>query len=231
MPITRPNLDEVVEADLTELVTAGASEGLFLEFKEQSYGTSDSDKRANQRAATRVLEPWRLSRGDTSQTRRSLERLRTITRELTGARKIDGEVEIAAIEAMHADVSRSPNLRAATVRLDSLLRQLDYPSTNVGRASFANLVAARLFEKLGDQRAALAAARRRSDAWASNNPYLASQLREQGRLAALNGEREEAIRAYRHYLALRVDPEPAVKPQVDAVRQELRQLEKASTGK
>jgi serine/threonine-protein kinase len=193
--------------------------------------SADSVKRANQRAATRVLEPWRLSHGDTSQTRRSLERLRTIARELTGSRKIDAEVEIAAIEAMHADVARSPTLRAITVRLDSLLRQMDYPSTNVGRASFANLVAARLFEKLGDQRAALTAARRRSDAWASNNPYLASQLREQGRLAALNGEREEAIRAYRHYLALRVDPEPAVKPQVDAVRQELRQLEKASTGK
>jgi hypothetical protein len=45
MPITRTNLDEVVEADLTELVTAGASEGLALEFKELSYGSSDADKR------------------------------------------------------------------------------------------------------------------------------------------------------------------------------------------
>ena len=76
-----------------------------------------------------------------------------------------------------------------------------------------------------------AAARRRSDAWAQNNPYLATQLREQGRLAALAGEREEAIRAYRHYLALRADAEPALKPQVDAVRRELQQLEKSSAGK
>jgi MoxR-like ATPase len=178
-----------------------------------------------------VLEPWRLSRGDTSQTRRSIARLRELTKHLTGARKVDAEVEIAAIEAMHADVTRSPGLRAATARLDSLLRITDYPSTNVGRASFANLVAARLLEKLGDVRGALTAARRRSDAWAQNNPYLATQLREHGRLAALAGEREEAIRVYRHYLALRADAEPDLRPQVEAVRRELSELEKASVGK
>ena len=193
--------------------------------------SSDSARRANQRASTRVLEPWRLAHGDTSETRRSIERLRTIARPLTGARKIDAEVEIAAIEAMRADVARSPELRAATLRLDSLLRVMDYAGANPGRASFANLVAARLLEKLGDNRGALAAARRRTDAWTQNNPYLATQLREQGRLAALVGEREEAIRAYRHYLALRLDPEPAIRPQVEAVRRELKQLEKSSAGK
>jgi hypothetical protein len=86
-------------------------------------------------------------------------------------------------------------------------------------------------EKLGDNRGALAAARRRTDAWTQNNAYLATQLREQGRLAALVGEREEAIRVYRHYLALRMDPEPALRPQVEAVRRELKQLEKSSAGK
>jgi len=192
---------------------------------------SDSVMRASQRAATRVLEPWRLAHGDTSQTRRSVERLRAMTRQLTGARRIDAEVEIAAIEAMYADVARSPGLRAATTRLDSLLRVTDYAGTNVGRASFANLVASRLLEKLGDTRGALAAARRRSDAWSQNNPYLAAQLREQGRLAAIVGEREEAIRAYRHYLGLRAGAEPALQPQVEAVKRELTQLEKASVGR
>jgi hypothetical protein len=178
-----------------------------------------------------VLEPWRLSRGDTSQTRRSIERLRTMSRQLTGARKVDAEVEIASIEAMHADVARSPGFRLAVTRLDSLLRIMDYAAANPGRASLANLVAARLLEKSGDIRGALAAARRRTDAWTQNNPYLGTQLREQGRLAALAGEREEAIRAYRHYLALRTDAEPSVRPQVDAVRRELRQLEKSSAGR
>jgi serine/threonine-protein kinase len=193
--------------------------------------SSDTVRRANQRAATRVLEPWRLAHGDTSQTRRSLERLRTIARPLTGARKIDAEIEIAVIEAMRADVARSPELHAVTLRLDSLLRVTDYAAASPGRLSFANLVAARLLEKLGDNRGALAAARRRTDVWTQNNPYLATQLREQGRLAALVGEREEAIRAYRHYLALRLDPEPAIRPQVEVVRRELTQLEKSSAGK
>jgi len=191
---------------------------------------SDSARRANQRAATRVLEPWRLAHGDTSQTRRSIDRLRAIAHPLTGARKTEAEVEIAAIEAMHADVAHSPDLRAATLRLDSLLRVLDYATANAGRTSFENLIAARLLEKVGDTRGALAAARRRTDAWVQNNPYLATQLHEQGRLAALAGEREEAIRAYRHYLAFRTDVDPALRPQVDAVRRELKQLEKASVG-
>ena len=193
--------------------------------------SADSATRASQRAATRVLEPWRLSRGDTSQTRRSLERLRAIARTLTGGSRYDAEIEIATIEAMHADLTKSRDLSAKAVRLDSLLRDLNYPATNVSRASFANLVAARLLEKTGDIRGALAAARRRSDAWSTNNPYLATQLREQGRLAALAGEREEAIRAYKHYLTLRVAPEPAVRPQVEAVRQELLKLERASVGR
>jgi hypothetical protein len=46
-------------------------------------------------------------------------------------------------------------------------------------------------------------------------------LREEGRLAALLGDREGAIKAYSHYLALRYNPEPAVKPEVDRVRAQL----------
>src|SRR5215204_6075012 len=212
--------------------TTAALEGVkALRVFEAALVSSDSARRVSQRAATRVLEPWRLAHGDTSETRRSLERLRTIARGLTGATRADAEIEIATIEAMHADVTRSPNLRAYAAKLDSMLRALDYSGTNVGRASFSNLVAARLLEKVGDVRGALAASRRRSDAWSQNNPYLATQLREQGRLAALVGEREEAIRAYRHYLALRRSPEPALEPQVEAVKRELKQIEKQSVGK
>ena len=48
--------------------------------------------------------------------------------------------------------------------------------------------------------------------------------REEGRLAALVGDREGAIKAYSHYLALRYNPEPSVKPEVDRVRAELARL-------
>jgi len=54
--------------------------------------------------------------------------------------------------------------------------------------------------------------------------YLSSLLKDEGRLAALTGDREGAIRAYEHYLALRSDPEPSLKPEVDRVRAELAKL-------
>jgi len=45
MAITRPDLDAITESDVAELIVSGASEGLHLDFKEVSYGTSDIDKR------------------------------------------------------------------------------------------------------------------------------------------------------------------------------------------
>jgi hypothetical protein len=57
--------------------------------------------------------------------------------------------------------------------------------------------------------------------------YLATQLREEGRLAARAGHREQAIQAYRHYLKLRTDPDPALRPQAEQIRQELLRLEAA----
>jgi len=54
--------------------------------------------------------------------------------------------------------------------------------------------------------------------------YLSAFLREEGRLAALTGDTAGAVRAYQHYLALRPNPEPAVKPEVERVRDELARL-------
>ncbi len=141
------------------------------------------------------------------------------------------ETEIAVIEAMLATVGRHADVRAKAVRLDSLLRATDYSRTHVGRYTVAAVVAARALEATGDLPGALAAARRRHMWNDISSPYLAAQLREEGRLAALTGDREGAIRAYRHYLALRAEPEPAVAAQVAAVRAELRRLESASVGR
>ena len=43
-----------------------------------------------------------------------------------------------------------------------------------------------------------------------------------GQLAALADDKVGAIRAYRNYLRMRVDPEPSSVPQLDSVRAELR---------
>jgi len=45
MPVNRPDLDLVGEADLAELVTSGTGESQTLEFKRETYGNSDADKR------------------------------------------------------------------------------------------------------------------------------------------------------------------------------------------
>jgi len=107
----------------------------------------------------------------------------------------------------------------ALERLDSLLRagsDVRHLTHTVG-----NLVAARLYEVRGDLRRALAITRRRT-LW--GNQLLSSQLRAEGRLAALLGDTASAIRAYRHYLVLRSDPEPALRSHVESVRAELARL-------
>jgi len=119
------------------------------------------------------------------------------------------------LEAMLLSAERRPDGAAAIERLDSLMR--------LGPAgAFAfNLIVARLRERQGDLRSALAAVRRRPYNHDNGPIMLAVFLRKEGRLAALAGDRDGAIRAYRHYLALRSDPEPSVRPEVDRVRDEL----------
>jgi len=82
---------------------------------------------------------------------------------------------------------------------------------------------AHLRERQGDLPAALAAVRRRPYAYHLTD-YLAAHLRQEGRLAAMTSDRAGAVRAYRHYLALRSDPEPALRPAVDTIRAELAKL-------
>jgi hypothetical protein len=87
-----------------------------------------------------------------------------------------------------------------------------------------NLVLAHLWEAQGDLPRALQAVRRRAAGYGLTPLLISTFLREEGRLAALAGEREAAIRAYQHYLALRPDPEPSVKPEVEQVRADLADL-------
>jgi hypothetical protein len=104
--------------------------------------------------------------------------------------------------------------------LDSLMRRGEI--TN-GEVLHANLIAARAFERHGDFTGALAAVRRRIHhlSWGL---FIGPSLREEARLAATTGDREGAIRALRHWLALHDHPEDVVRSQVDAVKAELAKL-------
>jgi hypothetical protein len=95
--------------------------------------------------------------------------------------------------------------------------------------SFAELAAhsyfqGRAYAALGRTALALEALRRRPYATMEANSYLAPSLRLEGRLALQFGDTVSAIRAWRHFLVLRPDPDPAGQPIVDSVRTELQRL-------
>jgi hypothetical protein len=105
----------------------------------------------------------------------------------------------AILEATRAVLTQAPDAPVRLSRLDSI--ELSVPEADPRDAG--NLVLARLRELSGDRRGALLVTRRRQNHPHRGVPFLAAFLWEQGRLAAELGEREEARRALRHYLALR----------------------------
>jgi tetratricopeptide (TPR) repeat protein len=122
---------------------------------------------------------------------------------------------------------RSPEAPMLLAQLDSALVNGSFIPAFI---LAGNLIASRLYEEQGDLPRALAAIRRR--VWdLFPNPYYVTYHREEGRLAALNGDREGAIRAYRRYLALRSGAEPRLQRQVAQVRTELEALEREGTDK
>jgi len=134
----------------------------------------------------------------------------------------------ALLEAWLSVLRGRPDARGFVQHVDSLLRTGGMEMGMPG----AILALARLWETLGEPGAAVAVLRRLP--FHPSAPAflpLAVLAREEGRLAALTGDREGAIQAYRRYLAIRVDPVDRLKPEVESVRQELARLERESAGK
>ena len=153
---------------------------------------------------------WDFMHGDTSRAAAAVRWLR----------KSDHPLGAEFVEVLLAAQTRSPNVNQLLARIDSVTRE---GCCTVNIVNWANLVLARAYEMAGRDRDALDAVRR--GIWRFPPQLLSTFLREEGRLAAKVGEREDAIRAYRHYLALRSDPEPELEPAVDSVRAELARLE------
>jgi tetratricopeptide (TPR) repeat protein len=128
----------------------------------------------------------------------------------------------AVVHAQHAALAGHP--AGATARLDSLLATGRHGGlVDDGHTEFAHVALARLHLAAGNPDAALRALRRRAhyQGW---QPYLATVLREEGHLAAQAGDTAGAVRAYQHFLALRTDPEPILRAEVEQVQAELRAL-------
>ena len=113
-----------------------------------------------------------------------------------------------------------PSEASATV--DSVAA--DLPSY-LGVQSTALLYLALAYQRLGQPELALRTLRRRSlDHW-FGLPRLAQVLWLEGKLASEVGDTAGATRAYRHYLALRADPDPVLREEVNGVRVALAALE------
>ena len=186
--------------------TAAAAEALArLAPSADGAVARDSAARDEQYQGICFVQWWRLAHGDTRTARAAIARL-------AGGKALGCGV---MLEALLAAAEHRADAGAAFARLDTLLL------AGGGLSSWV-MELARWREAQGDVGGALRATRRRAgydQMW--NLSYC---LREEGRLAALVGDRAGAIKAYTLYLALRYNPEPSVKPEVDRVRAELARL-------
>ena len=125
------------------------------------------------------------------------------------------------IDAMRAAASPGPRDAAnAITRLDSALVAGPFAFG----IDFGNIVLARVQRRVGDFSAAHRTIRRRPYDWDTGPLYLTTLLREQGRMAALDGDREEAIGAFQRYLRLRDGADESFRAVDDSVRAELAAL-------
>lgn len=170
-----------------------------------------------------VSEQWSLAHGDTRSTDTALAKLRTPEPGANAAIAKFYETCAAAIEAWRAVLDHRPNSRMLAERLDSLL----LTGTPWHWALSEHRVAARIWELLGEPSRALVAIRRRRLDVTGN---LAGDLGEEGRLALQAGDTVGALRAWRHYLALRSDPEVGMRAHVDRIRGQVSVLTQPSHG-
>lgn len=189
----------------------------------------DPDTRDRQLGDLCVAEIWRVSHGDYSQIHEAMDRLRF------GAPDGDPSYAVpfqhlctAMLRAIHATRVAHGDAGLAGDALDSLLQVV--PGSASSLVVAAALTLAQLRASRGDFLGARAAIRHRGyGRVGGGGPYfVAACFREDGRLAALMGDRLGAVRSYRKYLALRASPEPALQPRVDQVKSELIRLEEDS---
>jgi eukaryotic-like serine/threonine-protein kinase len=173
----------------------------------------------------------RFAAGQYAVATRRADLARQAITDLRTARAASGspwESDLPRAYALLLEAQVAATLRSADA--PERLRQLDSALADpvwVPWASYGNLIAARLHEDRGEIPAALAAVRRRAVGMVVP-PHYVKYLREEGRLAALTGDRQGAIRAYRHYLALRGEAESGLQPEVRRVREELEAVERES---
>jgi DNA-binding SARP family transcriptional activator/TolB-like protein len=167
------------------------------------------------------LTQWWLARGDTARALKECERLRSGP---SARNPVATRFQIPLLASLVLGVVRQePGVPDLLARADSFVAE---GCCNIN--AFADLLVAQLHERAGDVPGALAAVRRQR--WYYPPEYLSIALREEGRLATLTGDTVGAIAAYRHYLALRSDPDPELRAEAERIRHDLDGLEHGLSG-
>jgi DNA-binding SARP family transcriptional activator/TolB-like protein len=168
---------------------------------------------------------WRLAHGDTTGADAAIRYLRDLELRAQAGEvpELDGGGRFVVCPALleaQRDRLLGRDAEPAVRRLDTVLREEPLPPegywfvTGIGTPThdftrvFDNLLAGRMLAEIGDTAAALAAVRRRPYQVTFVNlldGFLVAYLREEGKFAAAVGDTAGAMRAYRHYLALRLD--------------------------
>ncbi|MEP6618011.1 MAG: serine/threonine-protein kinase [bacterium] len=174
-----------------------------------------------------LAELWSLSQGDTS-----------------GARRVSG-IMVANLD-VHDTLSNPPFRKACALLLTAQLAVMEleptarsavdsldaYLRSSPGEPiqAIGNLAAARLYERLGDTRAALFAVRRRYFFF-GRAMFYSTTLRDEARLAEKAGDSAGAAEALRRYVAMRGSPEPALARDAAESRAALMRTGRAGAGK
>jgi hypothetical protein len=221
-------------AALTESMRGMQSDSAFyLRLRVLSALYGDGDRAAGERSAAALGTvprdgAWRLN-----QCVRELWLLTAGTSSATTPPTPDGRRAALApaeqhcesvVSAIRSHAQRTPAAARSVARLDEVTRTIAAELyLGDGHFDYAHIALARLLEASGDTAGALLAIRRRPYfiGW---QPFLAASLRHEGRLAAAIGDRDGAIRAYEHHLALRYAPEESLRASADSVRGELARL-------
>ena len=215
--------DRITDALYWDGDSAVAAAGVRVRARRTRVLAPDAGDRRAQYDDICLVRQWSLAHGELGTVRADISRLRAAV--VPGLPPADSASVTAhaslcadLLEAWQATTLRQPTGAALVARMDSLSRR-----NPQGWTETFNLVVARLLESQSNLPGALAAVRRRVYGLGMRY-YLSTYLRQEGRLAALTGDRAGAIRAYQHYLALREDPEPPLRSDRDSVRAEVARL-------
>jgi tetratricopeptide (TPR) repeat protein len=204
---------------------AAARAVTLLETRLEGPPADDALVRETALASLCVAELWRLTRGDTDSAGETLHRVRSLGSSPGGQGLPPAPAVCAAIlEGLLSVREGRSDAPEAMGRLEQLLLLGPPVKTTSDLSLVGNFLLAQWRESQGDLEGSLATMRRWHDHWFSGVCYLSTYLREEGRLAALVGDTVGAVEAYRHYLALRSDPEPELAGEVERVRADLEVL-------